>query len=142
MKTINNFITEKLQLSRHKVDTALKDYSYIDDMPLGIDKSEEVYNVIFDRYDDMFSDVRLLKSGNIKLGRINVTYLISNGNGLYNDSDFTLYIYKNEYVIRRTNLGTFSPHLDKFVEGFNSLTETLDKFESKLTKRGYKFDFK
>lgn len=133
MKQITKYINERLILSKTKEN---RDYGYIDEMPLGIDKSEEVYNVIYDRYNDMFSDVRLLKSGNTKLGRINVTYLISNG--LYNDSDFTLYIYKDEYVIRRTNLGTLSGTPAKFVQGFKTLSETLDKFDKLLTKRGYK----
>jgi len=133
MKHINTFINERLILSKTKEN---HDYGYIDEMPLGAEKSDEVFNVINNRYVDMFDDIRLLKSGNIKLGRISSKYLVSNG--LYNDSDFTLYVYKDEYVIRRTNHGTLSGTPAKFVQGFKTLSETLDKFDKLLTKRGYK----
>lgn len=133
MKHINTFINERLILSKTKEN---RDYGYIDEMPMSIDKFDEVFNVINDRYGDMFTDVRLMKTGNTKLGRISSKYLVSNG--LYNDSDFTLYIYKDEYVIRRTNHGTLSGTPAKFVHGFKTLSETLDKFDKLLTKRGYK----
>ena len=133
MKHINTFINERLILSKTKEN---RDYGYIDEMPMSIDKSEEVFNVINDRYGDMFTDVRLMKTGNTKLGRISSKYLVSNG--LYNDNDFTLYIYKDEYVIRRINHGTLSFTQAKFVQGFKTLSETLDKFDKLLTKRGYK----
>lgn len=133
MKQINTYINERLILSKTRANN---DYGYIDEMPLGIDKSEEVFNVMNNRYVDMFPDMRLMKTGNTKLGAMSLKYLVSNG--LYNASDFTLYIYKDEYVIRRTNTDTFSPHPAKFVQGFKTLTETLDKFDKLLTKRGYK----
>ena len=79
----------------------------------------------------MFDDVRLLRTGNIKLGHISQEYLVSNG--LYNGSDFTLYIYEDEYVMRRSVPGS----IGKFVQGFNSLEKTLEKFDKLLTKRGY-----
>lgn len=133
MKHINKFINERLVLSKTKES---REYRYIDEMPLGVEKSEEVFNVMHDRYGDMFTDVRLMKTGNVKLGQINGNYLVIGG--LYNNSDFTLYIYKNEYVIRRINKDTFSPNPAKFVYGFKTLYETLDKFDKLLTKRGYK----
>lgn len=129
MKQITKYINERLILSKTRANN---DYSYIDEMPLGSKKSEEVFNVMHDRYDEMFDDVRLLKTGNIKLGQINNDYLI--GNGLYNDSDFTLYIYEKEYVMRRSVPGS----IGKFVKGLNSLEKTLEKFDKLLTKRGYK----
>lgn len=129
MKQITVYINERLILSKTRANN---DYGYIDEMPLGAKKAEEVFNVMYDRYDDMFSDVRLMKTGNIKLGRINDDYLIDGG--LYNGSDFTLYIYEKEYVIRRSVPGS----IGKFVKGFKSLSETLDKFDKLLTKRGYK----
>jgi hypothetical protein len=129
MKQITTYINERLILSKtHASD----EYGYIDEMPLGAKKAEEVYNVMYDRYDYMFSDVRLMKTGNIKLGRINDDYLIDGG--LYNGSDFTLYIYEDEYVIRRSVPGS----IGKFVKGLNSLEKTLEKFDKLLTKRGYK----
>ena len=130
MKAINTYILEKLFIAKDTINK--NDYGYIDEMPLGAKKSEEVYNVMYDRYDDMFSDVRLLKTGNIKLGQINNDYLIDDG--LYNGSDFTLYIYEDEYVIRRSVPGS----IGKFVKGFNSLEKTLEKFDKLLSKRGYK----
>lgn len=83
------------------------------------------------RYGEMFDDVRLLRTGNIKIGHISNDYLIDNG--LYNGSDFTLYIYEDEYVIRRSVPGS----IGKFVKGLNSLEKTLEKFDKLLTKRGY-----
>lgn len=130
MKTINTYILEKLFISNDTINS--NDYSHIDEMPLGAKKAEEVYNVMYNRYDDMFSDVRLMKTGNIKLGQINNDYLIDGG--LYNGSDFTLYIYEDEYVIRRSVPGS----IGKFVKGLNSLEKTLEKFDKLLTKRGYK----
>lgn len=129
MKSINTYILEKLFISKDTINS--NDYTYIDEMPLGAKKAEEVFNIMYDRYDDMFSDVRLMKTGNIKLGRINNDYLVSDG--LYNDSDFTLYIYEDEYVIRRSVPGS----IGKFVKGLNSLEKTLEKFDKLLTKRGY-----
>ena len=126
MKTINKYINERLVLSKTRANN---DYGYIDEMPNGKDKSEEVFNVIADRYGDMFDDAKLLKSGNTKLGRISSNYLVSGG--LYNNSEFTLYIYKNEYIIRRTNYDSYSPMPAKFIQGLKTLSETLDKLSDK-----------
>ena len=134
MKQLTKYINERLVLSKTKEN---REYGYIDEMPMSIDKFDEVFNVISDRYGDMFTDIRLLKSGNTKLGRISSKYLVSDG--LYNYSDFTLYVYKDEYIIRRTNHGgTLSSTPAKFVHGFKTLSETLDKFDKLLAKRGYK----
>lgn len=133
MKQINKFINERLVLSKTKEN---REYGYIDEMPLGAEKSEEVFNVMYDRYNDMFTDVRLMKTGNVKLGQINDNYRVSGG--LYNDSNFTMYIYKDEYVIRRSVINGFSTSIGKFIQGFKSLSETLAKFDKLLTKRGYK----
>lgn len=129
MKQINNYINERLVLSKTRPSD---EYGYIDEMPLGPNKSKEVFKVIYKRYNHAFTDVRLLKSGNIKLGYIDMNYSIING--LYNDSTFTLYIYEDEYVIRRSVPGS----VGKFVQGLDSLEKTLEKFDNLLTKRGYK----
>lgn len=130
MKSINTYITEKLKISQDVINN--NDYEYIDKLPLGQEKSEKVFNIINDRYGKMFDDVRLLRSGNTKLGFINRDYLVDNG--LYNESNFTLYIYDDEYVMRRSITGS----VGKFVKGLNSLEKTLEKFDKLLTKRGYK----
>lgn len=129
MKQINKYINERLVLSKTR---ASDEYRYIDEMPLGPNKSKEVFKVIKTKYGHAFTDVRLLKSGNIKLGYIDMNYSIING--LYNDSTFTLYIYEDEYVIRRSVPGS----VGKFVQGLDSLEKTLEKFDNLLTKRGYK----
>lgn len=129
MKQINKYINERLVLSKtHASD----EYGYVDEMPLGPDKSKEVFKVIYKRYNHAFTDVRLLKSGNIKLGYIDMNYNVLDG--LYNDSTFTLYIYEDEYVMRRSVPGS----VGKFVQGFDSLEKTLEKFDKLLIKRGYK----
>lgn len=130
MKAINTYILEKLFISNDTINA--NDYTHIDEMPLGAKKAEEVFNVMSNRYGEMFDDVRLLRTGNIKLGHISNDYIVDGG--LYNSSDFTLYIYENEYVIRRSVPGS----IGKFVKGLNSLEKTLEKFDKLLTKRGYK----
>jgi hypothetical protein len=129
MKQINNYINERLVLSKTRPSD---EYGYIDEMPLGPNKSKEVFKVIKTKYGHAFTDVRLLKSGNIKLGYIDMNYAVLDG--LYNDSTFTLYIYEDEYVIRRSVPGS----VGKFVQGLDSLEKTLEKFDNLLTKRGYK----
>lgn len=129
MKTINTYILEKLFISNATINA--NDYGHIDALPLGSKKSEEVFDVMSNRYGEMFDDVRLLRTGNIKLGHISNDYIVDGG--LYNGSDFTLYIYEDEYVIRRSVPGS----IGKFVKGLNSLEKTLEKFDKLLTKRGY-----
>ena len=129
MKAINAYILEKLFISNDTINT--NDYGHIDALPLGAKKAEEVFNVMSNRYAEMFDDVRLLRTGNIKLGHISNEYAINDG--FYNGSDFTLYIYEDEYVMRRSVPGS----IGKFVQGFNSLEKTLEKFDKLLTKRGY-----
>ena len=130
MKAINTYILEKLFIAKDVINN--NEYMHIDELPLGPDKSKEVFKVIKTKYGHAFNDVRLLKSGNIKLGYIDMNYTILDG--LYNDSTFTLYIYEEEYVIRRSVPGS----VGKFVQGFDSLEKTLEKFDNLLTKRGYK----
>lgn len=133
MKTINSYILEKLKIDKETLDK--QDYQYIDKMPTGKQKSEEIFNILTEKYKDMFDEMRLMRSGNIKLGKITNEYKIPDGR--YNTSEFTFYIYEDSYLIRRTELNvTYTIHPVKFVE-FPSLRETLEKFDMLLTKRKY-----
>ena len=57
---------------------------------------------------------------------------------MYDGSSFTMYLTDpNEYLIRRISPGFGAGHPAKFVQGFKTLEETLNKFDSLLKKRGY-----
>ena len=134
MKQIAKYINERLILSKTKEN---RDYGYIDEMPTGPEKTDEIFNILNTRYPDMFDEMRIMKTGNIKMGKITPQYQISNGK--YNTSEFVFYIYNDSVIIRRTELDTYygGTHPVKFVD-LKTLSETLDKFDALLTKRGYK----
>ena len=134
MKHINKFINERLVLSKTKEN---REYRYIDELPTGPEKTDEIFNVLNTRYPDMFDEMRIMKTGNIKMGKITPQYQISNGK--YNTSEFVFYIYNDSVLIRRTEIDTYyvGVHPAKFVD-VKTLEETLNKFDALLTKRGYK----
>ena len=134
MKQITKYINERLILSKTQPSI---EYGYIDKMPTGPEKTDEIFNILNTRYPDMFDEMRIMKTGNIKMGKITPKYQISNGK--YNTSEFVFYIYNDSVLIRRTELDTYygGVHPVKFVD-VKTLAETLNKFDALLTKRGYK----
>jgi hypothetical protein len=134
MKQITKYINERLVLSKNRAND---EYGYIDEMPTGTEKTDEIFNILNTRYPDMFDEMRIMKTGNIKMGKITPEYQISNGK--YNTSEFVFYIYNDSVIIRRTELNTYygGVHPVKFVD-VKTLEETLNKFDALLTKRGYK----
>ena len=88
MKHINKFINERLVLSKTKEN---REYRYIDELHTGPEKTDEIFNILNTRYPDMFDEMRIMKTGNIKMGKITPKYQISNGK--YNTSEFVFYIY-------------------------------------------------
>lgn len=132
MKNLNNYIIERLVISKSKSSN----YAYIDELRTGPEKTDEIFNVLNTRYPDMFDEMRIMKTGNIKMGKLTPEYQISGG-GIYNDSEFVFYIYDNYYLIRRVIPNGFGSTPAKFIE-LKTLEETLNKFDALLTKRGYK----
>ena len=131
MKALNNYITERLRIDKDANHLC----KYIDSMPLGKEKSQEIFDFLNDKYKDMFDEMRLMRTGNIKLGKITSDYLIPNGT--YNTSEFVFYIYDDMYSIRRTKLDVSYVHPNVFASG-KTLEETINRFDELLTKRKYK----
>lgn len=131
MKAFKELLVEKLKVSKN---TPLSDYGYIDSLEPGSkEKAEEILVVFQERYGDLFDDYRILRTNNVTLGKIKDI-----GHGMYDGSSFTMYLTDpNEYLIRRISAGFGSGHPSKFVQGFKTLEETLNKFDSLLKKRGY-----
>jgi hypothetical protein len=132
MKQLTKYINERLVLSKTRASV---EYGYIDEMHTGPVKTDEIFNVLNDRYPEMFDEMRIMKTGNIKMGKITPEYQISKG--IYNDSEFVFYIYDNYYLIRRVIPNAYGSTPAKFIE-LKTLEETLNKFDALLTKRGYK----
>lgn len=131
MKAFKELLFEKLKVSKNN---PISDYSFIDSLEPGSkEKAEEILVVFQERYGDLFDDYRILRTNNVTLGKIRET-----GSGVYDGSSFTMYLTDpNEYLIRRVSPGFGPGHPSKFVQGFKTLEETLNKFDSLLKKRGY-----
>lgn len=131
MKAFKELLFEKLKVRKNN---PISDYGFIDSLEPGSkEKAEEILLAIKDRYGDLFDDYRILRTNNVTLGKIKEI-----GSGMYDGSSFTMYLTDpNEYLIRRVSPGFGSGHPSKFVQGFKTLEETLNKFDSLLKKRGY-----
>lgn len=131
MKAFKELLVEKLKISN--VNSA-PDCEYIDELrPGSPEKAEAFLEFMKEKYGDLFDDYRILRTNNVTLGKIKDI-----GHGMYDGSSFTMYLTDpNEYLIRRISPGFGSGHPSKFVQGFKTLEETLNKFDSLLTKRGY-----
>ena len=131
MNNFKDILLEKLRVTKH---SGSSDYHYIDSLEPGSrEKAEEILSVIKERYGDLFDDYRILRTNNVTLGKIKEI-----GSGMYDGSSFTMYLANpNEYLIRRISPGFGGGHPSKFIEGFSTLEETLNKFDDKLRQRGY-----
>ena len=94
MKSFKDILLEKLKVSTS--NPVGQDADYIDSLPLGEEKSKEVAEFLKDHYGDLFTEYRVLKTGNIKLGNF------TNQHGVWGDGEFTLAFYKGNYVMRRS----------------------------------------
>lgn len=135
MKSFKDILLEKLKVS---TKNSLGDTSYIDSLEPGSrEKAEEILIVFQDRYGWLFDvdSMRILRTNNIQLGAFND----NNAHGIYGNHMFTFYLNNPEYIIRRQELWNGKPSgtPSKLVEGFTTLEETLNKFDSLLKKRGY-----
>lgn len=133
MKSLNQLIQEKLKVS---TKNSLGDTSYIDELQPGSrERAEAILEFMKEKYGDLFDDYRILRTNNVTLGKIKKI-----GSGMYDSNSFTMYLSDpKEYLIRRVSPGYFGGggHPAKFVQGFKTLEETLNKFDSLLKKRGY-----
>lgn len=131
MKAFKELLVEKLKVSKTSV---VLDCDYIDSLEPGSrERAEAIFEFMKEKYGDLFDDYRILRTNNVTLGKIKDI-----GHGMYDGSSFTMYLTDpNEYLIRRISPGFGSGHPSKFVQGFKTLEETLNKFDSLLKKRGY-----
>ena len=131
MNNFKDILLEKLKVTKN---AGSSEYYYIDELEPGSrEKAEEILSAIKERYGDLFDDYRILRTNNVTLGKIKEI-----GSGMYDGSSFTMYLTDpNEYLIRRISHGFGGVHPSKFVQGFKTLEETLNKFDLLLKKRGY-----
>lgn len=127
MRTFKTLLLEKLKINGNKTSVDA-DFDYIDSLPVGQEKSEAVAEYLKDHYGDLFTEYRIMKTGNIKVGNF------THPHGKWGDGEFTLAFYKGNYVMRRS-----SPHygaIAKMVDepSFKVFIEKLDK---SLTRNGY-----
>lgn len=140
MNNLKDILLEKLKISKdHKIDYSTIDYDDIDKLKPGSkEKAEAILDVLQERYKDILDidNIRILRTNNIDMG----TFIESLTNKRYSDDKFVLYINKPEYLIRKTakTFGSYSNSVPgKFVHSFETLQETLNKFDEKLRKHGY-----
>ena len=134
MNNFKDILLEKLRVTKNSSVS----YDYIDDLEPGSrEKAEEILSVIKVRYGWLFDEenMRIMRTNNIQLGRFKDKY----NHGMYGNYMFTFYLNNPTYIIRRQNFRNGSAYgpPSKFIEGFSTLEETFDKFDDKLSKRGY-----
>lgn len=127
MKHFKTLLLEKLKISGNKTvsDT---DFEYIDSLPLGEEKSKLVAEYLKEHYEDLFTEYRVMKTGNIKLGNF------TNQHGIWSDGEFTLAFYRGNYVMRRSTprYGAVAKMAD-----VPTFAELIAKFDKSLKKNGY-----
>ena len=127
MKHFKTLLLEKLKINGNKTATDT-DFDYIDSLPVGPEKSEAVAEYLKEHYGDLFTEYRIMKTGNIKVGKF------TNPHGKWADGEFTLAFYVGNYVMRRSSpyYGAVAKMVD--VPSFKVFIEKLDK---SLTRNGY-----
>lgn len=126
MNNLKDILLEKLKVSTS--NPVGQDADYIDSLPLGEEKSKEVAEFLKDHYGDLFTEYRVLKTGNVKLGNF------TNQHGIWADGEFTLAFYKGNYVMRRSTprYGAVAKMAD-----VPTFAELIAKFDKSLKKNGY-----
>lgn len=126
MKSFKSILLEKLKVST--TNPVGQDMDYIDSLPLGEEKSNEVAEFLKDHYGDLFTEYRVMKTGNVKLGNF------TNQHGIWADGEFTLAFYRGNYVMRRSTprYGAVAKMAD-----VPTFTELINKFDKSLKKHGY-----
>jgi hypothetical protein len=140
MKSFKDILLEKLKVTKnHNIDYSTIEYDDIDKLKPGSkEKAEAIFDVLKERYADILDidKMRILKTNNIDMG----TFIESLTNKRYSDDKFVLYINNPDYLIRKTAkvFGSYSNGTPgQFVKGFETLHQTLNKFDEKLRKNGY-----
>ena len=127
MRTFKTILLEKLKINgnTNAVDT---DFDYIDSLPVGPEKSEAVADYLKAHYGELFTEYRIMKTGNIKLGEF------TNPRGKWYDGQFTLAFYAGNYVMRRSTprYGAVAKMADE--PSFKVFIEKVDK---SLIRNGY-----
>lgn len=128
MKTLKNYIQEKLVIN--------KDYK---------DTDNYLLNKCKDNWNNIFDNIHELKTGNIKLGKIKLKDNNVKQNSSYRNSVFILYVktpVENEILIRRTVNGMTAKWIVLNQNNFRDIDELFDalteKIKKLLSKEGYK----
>ena len=126
MNNLKDILLEKLKVSAS--NPVGQDMDYIDNLPLGEEKSKEAAEFLKNYYGDLFTEYRVLKTGNGKLGNF------TNQHGVWGDGEFTLAFYKGNYVMRRSTprYGAVAKMAD-----VPTFAELITKFDKSLKKNGY-----
>jgi hypothetical protein len=126
MKSFKDILLEKLKVSTS--NSVGQDMDYIDNLPLGEEKSNEVAEFLKSHYGDLFTEYRVMKTGNVKLGNF------TNQHGIWADGEFTLAFYRGNYVMRRSTprYGAVAKMAD-----VPTFAELIAKFDKSLKKNGY-----
>lgn len=126
MKSFKDILLEKLKVSTS--NPVGQDMDYIDNLPLGEEKSNEVAEFLKAHYGDLFTEYRVMKTGNVKLGNF------TNQRGIWADGEFTLAFYRGNYVMRRSTprYGAVAKMAD-----VPTFAELIAKFDKSLKKNGY-----
>lgn len=126
MKSFKSILLEKLKVST--TNPIGQDMDYIDSLPLGEEKSNEVAEFLKDHYGDLFTEYRVMKTGNVKLGNF------TNQHGIWADGEFTLAFYRGNYVMRRSTprYGAVAKMAD-----VPTFAELITKFDKTLKKHRY-----
>lgn len=126
MKSFKSILLEKLKVST--TNPVGQDMDYIDSLPLGEEKSNEVAEFLKNHYGDLFTEYRVMKTGNVKLGNF------TNQRGIWADGEFTLAFYRGNYVMRRSTprYGAVAKMAD-----VPTFAELITKFDKTLNKHRY-----
>lgn len=127
MRSFKTLLLEKLKINGNKTSVDA-DFDYIDSLPVGQEKSEAVAEYLKDHYGDLFTEYRIMKTGNIKVGNF------THPHGKWGDGEFTLAFYKGNYVMRRSTprYGAVAKMAD-----VPTFAELIAKFDKSLKKNGY-----
>lgn len=120
MKSLTEFINERLIVN--------KDYKVTKEILPPRSLTEQDIKLV---WDDIFDDIKQLKTGNVKLGKLK---LISTKPSSYEGNTFRLYPdYNGNIVIRRTTRGGVSIWISE-----KTIEEVTDKMKKLLYKEGWR----
>ena len=127
MKTIKNYIYEAFKI--HK-GIKLNTTETVDRLPpKSIERAKYAYDIVSERYKNVFNKIEILRTNNIKFSEIEKKGTI------YDTSTFTIYLNQDDiYILRRTD---GRGQTAKLLDNISSFDELLTRFDKLLIKKGY-----